>query len=149
MISVTDTTLNLTATEAFPLSINPLITLTPSVSSTGTEDTTYQSGTIAAAGSPNGPYTFSAANLPPGLSLVPVNTPTTTAQVQGTPTQWGTYTFTVTATDADQNTGSQTYEVTIEPDMSFALTTDPSQPVLTAGEHLLDDFGRHDHAIPE
>jgi Putative Ig domain/Carboxypeptidase regulatory-like domain len=62
--------------------------------------------------SPAAPFTFSVVpvsgeQLPPGLSLSPDGT------ISGTPTQTGTFTFTVKATDTDGMAGAQQYSVTV------------------------------------
>ena len=105
VIAVEDTTSGATAQEAFPLSISPLITLNANLSS-GNEYTQLSNETIAASGPPGDSDTFTATgSLPPGVTLAKLSA--TTAQLQGTPTQWGTFSFTVTATDGNQDTGVQ------------------------------------------
>jgi hypothetical protein len=56
------------------------------------------------------PYTFSvsAGTLPTGLSLNP-----STGDLSGIPTQAGTFSFTITATDISSNTGSQGYTLLV------------------------------------
>ena len=58
------------------------------------------------AASPAGTYTYAvtSGNFPPGLSLDP-----NTGAVTGTPTTDGSYSFTITATNPDMCTGSQSY----------------------------------------
>lgn len=65
---------------------------------------TYYNQTITASGG-SSPYEFSvtAGGLPPGLSLDKGGT------ISGTPTETGSYNFTVTATDSSFCTGSQEY----------------------------------------
>lgn len=58
--------------------------------------------------------------LPPGIG---VNT--STGVISGTPTTGGTYTFTVQATDAAQNTASATFSLTIGT-TSLTITTSPT-----------------------
>jgi len=106
----------------------PTITLSPSTLPTGTVGTAY-SQTIAASGG-TAPYTFTvtAGTLPNGLTLNP-----TTGILSGTPTTAATYTFTVTAKDANTVTGSQSYSVTISPAaaptlVSITLTGPNSTP---------------------
>ena len=120
IIKVADQTLDETVSEAFPLSISPEITLSGEISG-GAEysDVTYD--TITASGPTKDTYTFSASgNLPTGLTIAPVDG--TTAQLQGAPTQWGTFTFTVTATDPEGYAGKQTFSMTISPLMTFSPT---------------------------
>src|SRR5207302_371046 len=51
----------------------------------------------------------------------------------GTPTTTGTYSFTVTVTDAASSTGTHGYTVTINPAVSITTTTLPSWTVNQAG----------------
>ncbi len=103
LLAVTDQTSGATAQEAFPLSIAPLITLSGGASN-GTEWTPYPTATFSANGPSGDTYTFSTSgNLPPGLQLEP--TGPASAQLVGTPSLWGSYSFTVTATDPGGSTG--------------------------------------------
>lgn len=124
-VLVTDKTSGLTAQAAFPLAFKPVITLSGTLVA-GTTFTPYQGGTIT----PNGPagatYSFTTnSELPPGLKLVGSST---SAQLEGTPTQWGTFAVTIVATanSATPITGTQTYEVTINPSIQFDPT--PAAP---------------------
>jgi hypothetical protein len=73
----------------------------------GTVGTAY-TGTVAATGG-TGPYTYAVTSgtLPAGLSL------SSGGAVTGTPTTAATSAFTVTATDANGDTGSRAYSVTV------------------------------------
>jgi hypothetical protein len=95
--------------SAVPLSGPPvMITLSPTSLPDGTVGTTY-SQTLAASGG-TAPYTFTeTGNLPAGLTL------SSDGALTGTPTTAGASSFTVTATDAESNTGSQAYTLTINP----------------------------------
>ena len=75
------------------------------------------------------PVTFSSAGdpLPPGLTLN-----ATTGVLAGTPAQAGTFQFTITATDANGCTGSQTFSVVINPSCP-AITLSPAAGALPAG----------------
>ncbi len=132
LLAVTDQTIGATAQEGFPLSIAPLITLSGGVSN-GTEWTTFPTATFTANGPSGDTYTFATSgNLPPGLQLQP--TGPATAQLVGTPSLWGTYAFTVTATDPGGSTGAQIYEVAIAPGFQFtpaplANTPEPGETV--------------------
>lgn len=120
VVAVADNTTGATAQEAFPLSISPLITLSASLAnSSGTEDITLSKQTITAYGPAGDSYSFAmTGSLPPGVTLAKASA--TTAQLTGTPRQWGTYSFTVTATDDNEDVGVQTYELTIKPDITFS-----------------------------
>src|SRR5207253_1853262 len=94
--------------NSLPQLVNsPTITLTPSTLPNGTVGASY-SQTITASGG-TAPYSFvvTAGMLPPGLVL------SSGGVLSGTPTTAGTSTFTVTATDANGNSGSKTYAITI------------------------------------
>jgi hypothetical protein len=82
----------------------PAITIEPATLPAAQKGVAY-SQTLTASGG-TGPYTFAvtAGSLPPGLTLDP-----NTGVLSGTPTANGSYSFTVTATDANGCTGSQAY----------------------------------------
>jgi hypothetical protein len=84
----------------------PVITVTANLPN-GVVGTAY-SQPLSASGSPDLPYAFSVTGgaLPDGLDLV-------AGALTGTPTTAGTYTVTVTATDANGCTGSRTYTVEV------------------------------------
>ncbi len=86
----------------------PTITVDPATLPNGSTGVNYPSTTITATGG-TAPYSFAvtAGALPNGLSL------TTAGVLSGRPTTAGTFSFTVTATDANNNTGSRAYTVTI------------------------------------
>lgn len=64
-------------------------------------------------------YTISNGSLPPGLSLA-----STTGTITGTPTTPGSYTFTVTVTDAQNNSANKVFTITI----ATAVPTCATQP---------------------
>jgi len=88
----------------------PTITVSPSGLSAGTVGVLYPATSISQTGGvlPVS-FTFSGA-LPPGLAFTPV---ANGATISGTPTIDGTFTFAVTATDADGCTGTANYSVVI------------------------------------
>jgi photosystem II stability/assembly factor-like uncharacterized protein len=98
-----------TATRQYTVAITrPTITLSPPSLPNGTEGVAY-SQTITASGGTT-PHTFAvtAGQLPPGLGTSPGS-----LVISGTPTQSGSFSFTLTATDALLNTGSQAYTITV------------------------------------
>lgn len=99
----------------------PVITLSPQTLPNGEVGTAY-SATITASGSTALPYTFSVSSgaLPTGLSLDPM-----TGEITGTPTAFGTFNFTITATDTDGCFGSQAYTVVIAAQGCPVITLSP------------------------
>ncbi len=96
----------------------PTISLMPATLPNGDPGVAYPNQVFTASGG-SMPYTFSQTGaLPPGLTFTAA-----TATLSGTPTTPGTFNLTVTATDANQCTGSQNYAVTIN---CPALTLSPA-----------------------
>ncbi len=96
-----------TGTRAYSLVICATITLNPATLPNGFAGVTYSQMLTATSGT--SPYTFAvtAGALPGGLSL------TAAGVLSGMPAATGTFTFTVTATDANLCTGSQSYSLII------------------------------------
>ena len=88
-----------------------IITVIPPALPNGTAGYPYNQ-TICASGG-TAPYAFSVSSgaLPPGLDLLALNG--TTGAITGTPDSAGTFTFTITATDANGCLGSRAYSITI------------------------------------
>jgi fibronectin type 3 domain-containing protein len=103
------------------------ITISPSTLPSGTVNAAY-SQTLTASGG-TGPYHFALASgtLPPGLTL------STSGVLSGTPTSasGSPYSFTISATDANSNAGTQSYTVTIFYPANVLTITAPSSA--TAG----------------
>jgi uncharacterized repeat protein (TIGR03803 family) len=95
--------------QQYTLRVCPLITLSPATLPDGVIGSLY-SQTISAAGG-TGPCAFSvtAGGLPVGLTL------SQAGALSGTPTQGGSFTFTVTATDANGCSGSYEYTINVCP----------------------------------
>src|SRR6185369_3593223 len=76
----------------------------------GTVGTAYAGQSFTASGG-TGPYTFAVTSgtFPTNLSLAANGT------ISGTPTATGTFVFTVTATDANNCTGSASFSIAINP----------------------------------
>lgn len=100
------------------LSSCPFITVNPPTLPTPVVGVFYNQTITASGGTPPYTFTVSSGSLPPGLNLNP--TSGTTAVISGTPTTAGTFTFTITATDANGCPGSRTY--------SFTITVGPPPP---------------------
>jgi hypothetical protein len=103
----------------------PIITVDELMLANGTVGTPYTQTLTASGGT--APYTFSLSSgtLPPGLILNPSTSPTT-GSITGTPTLVGTYTFTITATDANGCSGSHQYTITIASPGCTAIVINPT-----------------------
>jgi len=99
----------------------PIITVNPATLPNGNLGTAY-SQTVSGSGG-TAPYTFtiSSGALPTGLVLNGGS-----GAITGTPTTAGTFTFTITATDAAGCTGSRLYTVTIASAGCPAITLSPA-----------------------
>jgi large repetitive protein len=97
----------------------PTVTIAPSTLPTGKENLVYAPQTLTAAGG-TAPYTFSitSGSLPAGLTL------SGGGVVSGTPTEDGSFNFTVEATDDEGFTGTQSVSlsVTAQPTINIAPT---------------------------
>ncbi len=103
------------------VSICPIITVNPASLPNGSVGTPY-SQTVSGSGGTS-PYTFSVSSgsLPTGLLLN-----SSTGAIAGTPTTVGTFTFTITATDATGCTGSRLYTITIASPGCPAIVLSPT-----------------------
>ena len=93
----------------------------------GTAGTAYPAQTIPSATGGVGPYTYQATGVPPGLTFN-----ATTREITGTPTQAGNYTISVTATDSQGRTASNTYPLSVSGVLSLPTAALPSGVVGTA-----------------
>ncbi len=125
-VTVTDSSIPANSvTQSFNLTVDPLEFSTASVLPDGGQDTSYTASLNLLNGTL--PFTFVLANntsLPPGLSLT-----ASTGGITGTPTQAGTFPFTITVSDSDGQTATQQFSIKIEP---FAIAT-TSLPAGTVG----------------
>ncbi len=105
----------------FNITLNPALTSTAASLPAGNVGVAYSSATLVAAGG-SGPLTYQVSSgiVPAGLSFSAA-----TGVLSGTPTAVGTYTFTVSATDAATmaTTTSQTFTLTV---ISVVTITTPS-----------------------
>ncbi len=109
-VTATDS-LSASGSQAYTLSISPAtVTLSPPTLPTAVRGGDYSVQIDAAGGT--APYSFSVTNgaLPAGLSLYD------DGFLDGAPGATGTYTFTVTAVDANGASGSRTYTLTVDVD---------------------------------
>lgn len=87
---------------------------------------------ITASDTDGGAITYSAANLPPGLSIDP-----SSGLISGTPTTLGSSSVTVTATDATGPSGSAAFTWTISAAPSGSCEASSSVFVLTKGSNVV------------
>jgi prepilin-type N-terminal cleavage/methylation domain-containing protein len=135
VVTVTDNA-GATATRNYTVTvIAPLTIASPASLPDRTRGVAYSTSFAATGGT--SPYTWSwssATGLPPGMTLS-----STTGTLSGTPTTAGTYTFTVTVTDAAARTAQRTYTWKVNPPLVLATTiTVPANssgqtPVLVSG----------------
>ena len=124
----TDSTYNftITATDAqsnnesqdYSIVVSGPLPISPSTLPPATLDT-YYSQTVTASGGV-APYTYAvtSGSLPTGLSL-----DSSTGVISGTPTTDNTYSFTITATDANNNTGSNGYSLIVSGSLPISPST--------------------------
>jgi len=115
--------------RAYALSVTaaPTIAVDPAALPDAIQSEAYSQSTTATGGT--GPHTFAVTGgaLPAGLTLA------TDGTLSGTPTESGTFNFTVTATDANGYTGSRAYALGVTP----ASTISVAPPTLPSAELAL------------
>lgn len=115
------------ASQSYSLSIvSPTLTIAPSTLPAGAMGTAYNQALSTSGGTASYSYANSAGALPGGLTL------TTAGVLSGIPTNTGSFTFTVTATDANNVTGSATYTLAVT-SQAVTLTVSPASGALTSG----------------
>ncbi|WP_316765939.1 putative Ig domain-containing protein [Pedobacter frigiditerrae] len=122
-VTVTDSE-GRTTTSNYSIRVKDPLTLANQTLPDGNVSVAYPTQTLPAANGGVGPYTYAAINLPPGLNFNPA-----TRQITGTPTQSGNYTITMTATDAESNTISNTYALKVIGALSLPTATLPNGTV--------------------
>ncbi len=121
-VQVTDS-ISVSATKAFTINIAPGLTIVSGSGPTlppGVVGGPY-SDTLSATGG-TAPYTFSVTGgaLPAGLTL------SSSGTISGTPTQGGTFTFTIQAADSNSVKAAQSFSLSIA--ALLAITTQPTLP---------------------
>jgi hypothetical protein len=114
------------ASKQFTLTVAGPLSITSASLPNGTAGAAYSQTLTAAGGTPPYQWSVSAGTLPPGLALV-----TATGALDGTPSAAGSYTFTVTATDANSVSAQKQFQLTIGAGVSFS--TPASLPAATVG----------------
>jgi len=116
-VTVQDSAQN-SASKSFALRIlpPPLLITTASLPE-GRNGDAYSAALAASGGTP--PYQWSAASLPPGLSM------TTAGVITGSPSVTGSFSITVTVTDSAQDSASKSFPVRIVAPALVILTSSP------------------------
>jgi uncharacterized protein YraI len=131
-ITATDTATNTnqTGSRVYSGTVNPLgsLTITPTTLGNGAFGVAYTTANLSASGGV-APYTYAVTlgTLPTGMTL------STGGALSGTPTQNGTFNFTVTATDSTiptALTGTQAYSLIVT---NATLTVNPATVTFTNG----------------
>lgn len=86
----------------------------------GIVGTTYLTQTLPPASGGTTPYTYSASNLPPGLSFNPL-----TREITGTPSQSGTFVIPVSVSDDQGKTITVSYTIGVQDPLSLPAQTLP------------------------
>jgi len=103
------------------VSVCPIITVNPATLPNGSVGTAYSQTVSASGGTPPFSFAVSSGSLPTGLLLN-----SGSGAITGTPTAPGTFTFTITATDANGCTGSRLYTITIASPGCPAIVLNPT-----------------------
>lgn len=115
-VTATDAALN-AGSKGYSVVISGPLPMTPATLPAGTVNTAYSQTVTASAGVAPYTYAVTAGALPAGLTL-----DASTGVLSGTPSTANTYNFTISATDAASNTGSQGYSVVVSGGTSCTVT---------------------------
>ncbi|SMC77525.1 Ig-like domain-containing protein [Pedobacter africanus] len=105
-------------TTAYTLKVTPEMALPAMALPNGTVGVIYPTQVIPAATGGTTPYTYTASNLPPGLTFDPA-----TREIKGAPTQKGTYPVHVTATDLNGNSITRDYTIVVRDPLLLPAAT--------------------------
>ena len=112
-------------------SAQSLLALNPATLPDGLIGQSYFASISTTGGSPPMTYSISSGALPPGLTIAAVTGATTSADITGTTTATGTYSFVVQVQDATGATATQKYNILVV--AVLTVTTPPTLPITTAG----------------
>jgi gliding motility-associated-like protein len=119
-VKVTDTEGNTVTTNYTIVVGNPLLLATKPLAD-GTVGVTYVTETIPAATGGDGNYTYTASNLPLGLSF-----DAATRKISGTPTKSGSYNVSVNVTDGAGASATQVYVIKVNGELNLPSATLPN-----------------------
>ena len=106
------------ASNSYALRVIGALSLPTMALADGTVGTVYTEQTLPEVTGGTGPYTYTSANVPSGLNFDPV-----TRKLTGTPTQGGTFTLSVTAKDAANNSTTTDFTVKVKVDPPAVAST--------------------------
>lgn len=113
-----------TASQRYTIVIGgPVLITTTTLPNGSVNQSNYNQRIAASGGTGFKTFTVTSGNVPPGLTLG------SDGVLNGTPTTVGTFTFTVTASDALGETNARSFVVLINPALTIATTTLPGAPV--------------------
>ncbi|HTU91714.1 MAG TPA: putative Ig domain-containing protein, partial [Gemmataceae bacterium] len=136
IVTAYDSMQDASGSVAMPLVINPLITVSPSNAGLAAATVNDPYGQQFSASGGSGPYTYayatSTTKLPSALGL----TLDSSGYLSGTPLETGTFPFTVMATDANGDTGTASYVLTVVAPITFTPPPLPGEDnaTLPSGE---------------
>jgi hypothetical protein len=122
-------TVGATASQAYSVTINPALSVSPtSLLNWTANQTGYNQTIVASGGTGTDLFSVTAGTLPTGLAL-----DANSGLVSGTPSAAGTFGFTVTATDAVGAVASRAYSIAVNPAVGVNPATLPSWTINRAG----------------
>jgi hypothetical protein len=140
-VTATDS-LTQSGSRAYSLVILNVLTIAPATLPNGTINTVYNQTLIATPTTTGATWTVTAGALPNGLTLNPQ-----TGQLTGTPTTAGSFPFTVSATDAQSQSGSKDYTLLIAGTLTINPASLPNGTINTAYTQQLTATGATTWAV--